>query len=221
MKGESRTLHGFSLVELLVVMAIISLLAGLLLPVLEEAIGTAYTVKCINNLRQIGMGHHLYADDYDGVIPRIDCIRNAKLLHILGHLEVEDVPGSQTMDNVWVNSGWFPNRWHYPVVWDCPAKENNGYQYTQNLHYPTYYRLSSPPPAAWGMEVFTVWADHKSTGDSNWSWNSYERGSALLFPHAGGAGNWLYIDNRVRTYKWPVPGLSLEFSFSQQVEAGE
>ncbi len=76
-------------------------------------------------------------------------------------------------------------------------------------------------PDAWGVDVYTIWADHKTTGDSNWSWNWYERKSALFFSHVNESANWLYVDNRVKSYQWPVPGADLPFSFARMVESGE
>ena len=68
--GPSGTVRSkaFTLIELLVVMAIIAILAAMLLPVLSSAKDAAYTTACKNNLRQIGIGIQLYANDF-GVYP--------------------------------------------------------------------------------------------------------------------------------------------------------
>ncbi|MBI1900152.1 MAG: DUF1559 domain-containing protein [Planctomycetia bacterium] len=55
---------GFTLVELLVVIAIIGILIGLLLPAVQAAREAARRTSCANNLRQIGLGLHLYHDTY-------------------------------------------------------------------------------------------------------------------------------------------------------------
>jgi len=67
MKALRKT--AFTLIELLVVIAIIGILAGLLMPALARAKGKANDVKCINNLRQIGIGLTIYTDEYRGKLP--------------------------------------------------------------------------------------------------------------------------------------------------------
>ena len=53
---------GFTLVELLVVIAIIGVLIGLLLPAVQAAREAARRSACTNNLKQVGLGIHSYAD---------------------------------------------------------------------------------------------------------------------------------------------------------------
>lgn len=60
---------GFTLTELLLVIAIIAILAAILLPVFAQAREKARQASCLSNLKQIGLGLMMYAQDYDETYP--------------------------------------------------------------------------------------------------------------------------------------------------------
>jgi prepilin-type N-terminal cleavage/methylation domain-containing protein/prepilin-type processing-associated H-X9-DG protein len=69
MRQSNPSARAFTLVELLVVIAVIAVLVSLLLPALNRARKAAETVKCLSNVRHCFMGFQTYALDHRGNIP--------------------------------------------------------------------------------------------------------------------------------------------------------
>jgi prepilin-type N-terminal cleavage/methylation domain-containing protein/prepilin-type processing-associated H-X9-DG protein len=59
----------FTLVEVLVVIAVVAILASLLLPAMNRARLLSHGIACINNTRQLALAWHLYADDHGDRLP--------------------------------------------------------------------------------------------------------------------------------------------------------
>jgi prepilin-type processing-associated H-X9-DG protein len=59
----------FSVVELIVVIAIIAILTALLMPALQRARGHAQAASCMNNLKQLGLAFQIYAMNHQGQLP--------------------------------------------------------------------------------------------------------------------------------------------------------
>jgi general secretion pathway protein G len=117
-------LAGFTLIELLVALAVITLLAALLFPALMSARRAAWGTGCINNLKQIGYGMQLYAQDWDDLFPYgIDFADKISVEFWKGHPFIPDA--YEQVKSLIEHDRLLPNALSQyvrpPTVWKCPA----------------------------------------------------------------------------------------------------
>src|SRR6516165_6105307 len=96
MKNSLR--RAFTLIELLVVIAIIAVLIGLLLPAVQKVRESANRMHCVNNLKQLALGCHMYQDVNKGVFPpgglghwASGDDRGSWLVYILSYIEQDNL----------------------------------------------------------------------------------------------------------------------------------
>jgi len=110
---------GFTLIEMLAVMAILAVLAGLLFPVVAKSREQARKTACMSNLRQIGMALSLYASNHGGVIPTTESPNEA--IRATHHIW----DGTLTPPR-YIGLGYLHEKFGYgvkPQMYYCPAAE--------------------------------------------------------------------------------------------------
>lgn len=175
--GQSRRRHAFTLIELLMVIAIISILASLLLPVLGNAQRKAKSAGCLSNLHQFGVALELYVDDDNDHLPSCPLLP------------------SQDTNLTAINVALAP---FLPVkaVWHCPADqtdyatEQTSYEWNQYLNGAPYSKPEHWSPVTQGI-IEMIYGSRLNTPLI---------GDADAFHGAGGiwsGKNALFFDNRV------------------------
>lgn len=122
---NSFVINSFTMIELMVVIAIIAILASMLLPALSRAKEVAKSSECVSNIKQLGTAMTAYTIDYGGWMPVVTVTSGYSLLDAnskpsgFGILEQDylggkywDCPG-HVYDSVWYNG----NPAYYKPIW--------------------------------------------------------------------------------------------------------
>jgi len=140
MQNRAVKRKGFTLIELLIVIAIISILAAILFPVFARARENARRTSCMSNLKQIGLGVMMYAQDYDEKYP-------------LSTMVNDEIPPSEAGGRFRSRNWWFWPQLIYPYiknqrVFFCPSSPGSSAAFndTQYDHYATNVLLMRNTP---------------------------------------------------------------------------
>jgi prepilin-type N-terminal cleavage/methylation domain-containing protein/prepilin-type processing-associated H-X9-DG protein len=118
--------RGFTLLELLVVMAIIAVLASLLMPVIQQARETARKTQCTNNLRQIGLAIHSFHDakyklPSSGRPPQASTVRAGVFIYLLPYLEQRSLWDAYDTSVTWSHASNLPVSSLRISTYECPS----------------------------------------------------------------------------------------------------
>ena len=212
---------GFTLLELLVVVAILGVLAALLFPLVTKSINNAQNVGCVSNLRQISGGLMAYAADHDGQLPPGASISDPAMgsgswANVLEpYMGVSDLPWTSVNRPAWQRcpAQTFPTMtawtigygWNY-ASWIIGSKTYGGFGYS-NFDDPYYARENMH--AFSRMVQVTAPAQTIIIGDSTDSMdptNDYQH--RYLYPpilaqkakfaqRHNGHGNYLFLDGHI------------------------
>ncbi len=116
-RALSPCLSAFTLIEILVVIAIVAILTALLFPVLSSAKSRSKQVGCANNLKQVALAFQMYAADNDGRLPENPPSGYSDTRWILGNMKD---PNDATNESFLRQGKLFPYA-NDVAIYHCPA----------------------------------------------------------------------------------------------------
>jgi prepilin-type N-terminal cleavage/methylation domain-containing protein/prepilin-type processing-associated H-X9-DG protein len=174
--------NGFTLLELLVVIAIIAILAALLLPSLTAAKQKAQGISCMDNSRQMMVALHLYGDDFSGWLPPNPDWPTTNMW-VLGEMEN---PDDATNTLYLANSKLGPYIAGSIAIFKCPG---DGSRHVRS--YSMSQAVGTKPDAP-TRAVDGPWLDGTRHHVANHPWRTYGRFSSMVAPTP--AGLWIFMD---------------------------
>lgn len=242
-RGKTRHRTGaFTLVELLVVVAVIAILAAMLLPALTRAKREALTTSCRNNLRQLAIAMQSYAAEHDDGLPPNNYVYDVATKDPLERTN-SWAPGLAPYDLTYSNiqSGVLWRHLTAPQVFHCPADTSKvslvdgtptrvlrtrSYNLGQSIncriapHYSKYTQIGAPGPAA----LFTFLDTHEDAildsvfGTSVPPYEYSDRWFDIPGNRHGQAACLAFADSHVEKWRWKHPKSGAQF-FSRPASA--
>ncbi|MDD4182122.1 MAG: prepilin-type N-terminal cleavage/methylation domain-containing protein [Victivallaceae bacterium] len=188
----------FTLIELMIVIAIIAILAAMLLPVLNKAREKGKAISCVNNLKQFGNAIVLYVDDNNGWMPVSETDKKLWDWQLHSYLNYDWANKSnKTSFSIFHCPGGKPNSSFSPY-------ESRGYGYNmylgRNTHSPLKIVKMQTPTIFVSMGDFRVNSREDESfvggGTNNYPWIKLADPTHTAFRHFGKM-NVLFGDNHV------------------------
>lgn len=190
--------NGFSLTEIIIVVAIGAVLAALLFPSISKMKNKAGMAKCANNMRQLGAALTSFSSDNNSQYPPVANEGRFWPEIVASFLGMDDPAG------IYSRKGTIFNCPNHPFPGDLPTEKAS--TYLMNL------RVSSCPPAGISGKPVTAFDNHsktvllaESTGQSIWVNATVSWDPRCYSIRHDGAMNILYMDGHVEPHKGSIP----------------